>query len=62
MVRPIRQLEARATEIGEGMLDQRIELATGDELEALGAQFNRMAERLQEIHATQETRPRRTHT
>ena len=62
MVRPIRQLEARAREIGEGKLDQRIQFATGDELEALGVQFNRMAERLQEIHATQETRiAERTH-
>ena len=56
MVRPIRQIEARAREIGEGKLDQRIDVGTGDELEALGVQFNRMAERLQEIHSTQETR------
>ena len=56
MVRPIRQIEARAREIGEGKLDQRIDVGTGDELEALGLQFNRMAERLQEIHVTQETR------
>ena len=62
MVRPIRQIEARAREIGEGKLDQRIEVGTGDELGALGFQFNRMAERLQEIHATQETRiAERTH-
>ena len=62
MVRPIRQLEARAREIGEGKLDQRIDLETGDELDALGAQFNRMAQRLQEIYATQETRiAERTH-
>jgi signal transduction histidine kinase/CheY-like chemotaxis protein len=62
MVRPIRQLEARAREIGEGKLDQRIEVGTGDELEALGFQFNRMAQRLQEIHTTQETRiAERTH-
>lgn len=55
MVQPIRQLEARARQIGEGKLDRRIDVATGDELEALGTQFNRMAERLQHIHATQET-------
>jgi signal transduction histidine kinase/CheY-like chemotaxis protein len=55
MVQPIRQLESRAREIGEGKLDQRIDVGTGDELEALGSQFNRMAERLQQIHATQET-------
>ena len=33
MVRPIRELEARAREIGEGKLDQRIDVGTGDELE-----------------------------
>jgi signal transduction histidine kinase len=62
MVRPIRQIEAGAREIAEGRLDRRIEVATGDELEALGAQFNRMAARLEEIYATQETRiAERTH-
>jgi signal transduction histidine kinase/CheY-like chemotaxis protein len=62
MVRPIRQIEAGAREIGEGRLDGRIDVATGDELEALGTQFNRMAARLQEIHTTQEARiAERTH-
>jgi signal transduction histidine kinase len=62
MVRPIRQIGARARAIGEGKFDQHIEVGTGDELEALGAQFNRMAEKLEEIHATQETRiAERTH-
>jgi len=56
MVRPIRQIEAGAFEIGEGSFDRRIDVKTGDELEALGAQFNRMATRLQEIYATQEAR------
>jgi signal transduction histidine kinase/CheY-like chemotaxis protein len=54
LVRPIRQLEAGAREIGEGKLDGRIYVTTGDEIEALGAQFNRMAERLQAIYASQE--------
>ena len=40
----------------EGRLDQRIDVKTGDELEALGTQFNRMAERLQMTHFTQEAR------
>lgn len=54
--------QARAREIGEGKLDQCIEVRTEDELEALGLPFNRMAERLQDIHATQETRiAERTH-
>ena len=54
LVHPIRQLGARAREIGEGKLDRRIDVKTGDELEALAAQFNRMAERLQAIYAGQE--------
>ena len=56
MVRPIRQIAAGAREIGEGKLDRRIEIETGDELESLAAQFNRMAERLQAIYASQEAR------
>lgn len=56
MVRPIREIETRARELGEGQLDRRIELQTGDELEALAVQFNRMAANLQETHALQETR------
>jgi len=56
MVRPIRQIEAGAKEIGEGRLDKRIDVRTGDELEALGAQFNRMAERLEAIYTALEAR------
>ncbi len=56
MVRPIRELERGAQKIGDGSFDERIELRTGDEIESLGRQFNRMAERLQEIHASQERR------
>ena len=56
MVRPIRQIEAGAHEIGEGRLDQRIHVKTGDELEALGVQFNRMAERLQTMYGALEAR------
>lgn len=62
MVRPIRALERGAARIGAGELAQRINVQTGDELEALAAQFNRMAARLSEIHATLETRiAERTH-
>jgi signal transduction histidine kinase/CheY-like chemotaxis protein len=56
MVRPIRDIEARARQLGEGRFDQRIELDSSDELGALVAQFNGMASRLQETHAMQETR------
>ncbi len=54
MVVPIRALQAGAARIGGGDLAQRISIDTGDELEALGGQFNRMAERLQESYATLE--------
>jgi len=56
MVRPIRALDAGAARIGSGDLAHRIDVRTGDELEALAAQFNRMTERLQESHATLEQR------
>lgn len=56
MVRPIRALGEGADRIGAGRLDQRIHVGTGDELDALGTQFNRMAERLQESYATLESR------
>jgi signal transduction histidine kinase len=62
MVRPIREIERGARQLGEGNFDQRIALHTGDELEALARQFNRMAEQLQQTHAMQEARiAERTH-
>ena len=54
MVVPIRALRDGAARIGGGDLGQRISINTGDELEALGDQFNRMAARLQESYATLE--------
>jgi signal transduction histidine kinase len=51
MVNPIRALQRGAAQIGAGQLDQRIEVHTGDELEALSEQFNTMAERLKESYA-----------
>jgi len=56
LVRPIRALEAGARELGEGRLDRRIDVRTGDDLEALADQFNRMASRLQSIYEGQERR------
>jgi signal transduction histidine kinase/CheY-like chemotaxis protein len=56
MVRPIRDIETRARQIGEGQFERRIALSTGDELEGLAHQFNAMAARLQDTYATQETR------
>jgi class 3 adenylate cyclase/HAMP domain-containing protein len=46
MVTPIRALQAGAARIGAGALERRIDVRTGDELEALADTFNRMAERL----------------
>ncbi len=54
MVVPIRALRDGAVRIGSGDLGQRISINTGDELEALGDQFNAMAARLQESYASLE--------
>ena len=54
MVVPIRVLRDGAARIGSGDLNQRISIKTGDELEALGDQFNSMAAQLQDSHATLE--------
>ena len=51
MVRPIRTLDEGARRIAAGELDNRIEVGTGDELEALANQFNRMTGRLRESYA-----------
>ena len=54
MVVPIRALHNGAVRIGRGDLGHRISIQTSDELEALGDEFNKMAARLQESHATLE--------
>jgi len=51
MVRPIRTLQEGAARIGAGDLDQKIEIRTGDELEALANQFNQMSAQLRESYA-----------
>ena len=51
MAAPIRVLEAGAKRIGEGNLEERVQVATGDELQALGEQFNRMAQQLRESYS-----------
>jgi len=62
MVTPIRALQTGAARIGRGALDHRIDIKTGDELEALGDQFNSMAAQLQDSYATLESRvEERTH-
>src|SRR5262249_22945980 len=54
MVTPIRVLQEGAARIGAGDLGHRIEVRTGDELEALGEEFNRAAARLEESYPTLE--------
>ena len=54
MVMPIKALQAGAARIGAGALDQRIEVRTGDELEALADEFNTMTAQLQESYANLE--------
>jgi signal transduction histidine kinase/HAMP domain-containing protein len=48
--RPIRTLQEGAERIGSGQLDQRIEIRSGDELEALADAFNRMAAQLRQSY------------
>jgi signal transduction histidine kinase/DNA-binding response OmpR family regulator len=54
MVAPIRVLQEGAARIGAGELGHRIEVQTGDELEALADELNRTAGQLQESYATLE--------
>ncbi|AMA57370.1 hybrid sensor histidine kinase/response regulator [Bradyrhizobium sp. CCGE-LA001] len=54
MTVPIQILTQGARRIGSGDLGQRLAIKTGDELEALGDQFNRMAAHLRESYATLE--------
>jgi signal transduction histidine kinase len=51
MVRPIRTLDDGARRIGAGDLEQQIVVRTGDELEGLAEQFNRMTAQLRESYA-----------
>jgi len=62
MVRPIRTLQQGAQRIGAGELDQRIEVRTNDELQALADQFNSMSAQLGESYANLERKVQeRTH-
>ena len=51
MARPISVLQEGAQRIGAGDLDAHIEVKTGDELESLAEQFNRMTAQLREYYA-----------
>jgi signal transduction histidine kinase/HAMP domain-containing protein len=54
VVRPVEMLRQGAARIGSGDLDYRLEIKTGDELQALADEFNRMTAQLQESHANLE--------
>ena len=54
MVVPIRVLAAGAARIGGGDLDHRIDIRSGDEVEALADGFNAMGARLKESYSTLE--------
>ena len=51
LVRPIRALQEGAAQIGAGELEHRIDVRTGDELEGLAEQFNKMGIDLKESYA-----------
>lgn len=48
IIKPIRELEKKAKQIGEGDLDSRIEIKTKDEIGELAKEFNSMTEKLQQ--------------
>ncbi len=50
IARPMRELEQRARLIAQGDLAQKLDIHTGDEIESLADQFNRMAEALKESY------------
>jgi adenylate cyclase len=54
IVTPIRALHSGAARIGDGALEQKIDVDTGDELEDLADQFNQMGTRLLESYANVE--------
>lgn len=56
MFAPIQALEIGAGRIGAGVLEHRIEIGTGDELQQLADSFNGMAGKLQQAYATLETK------
>jgi signal transduction histidine kinase len=46
IIKPLKNLEEMTDEIGQGNLDARVDIKTGDEFEKLGNRFNTMALRL----------------
>src|ERR671913_301582 len=52
--RPIQQLRQHVATIGAGNLEHRADIKTGDEIEELAAEFNKMTDALQNSYATLE--------
>ncbi|RME48462.1 MAG: PAS domain S-box protein [Chloroflexi bacterium] len=50
VIHPLRTIQQGASAIAQGNLGHRLEVHTGDELESLAREFNRMARRLQESY------------
>jgi signal transduction histidine kinase len=49
ILQPIRQLQVAAEQVGQGNMDIRLDIRTGDELEELGGAFQRMAQSLSKL-------------
>jgi len=54
VIRSIHQLQLGAATIGAGNLDHRLQISTGDEIEALAQEFNQMAAQLAEFYRSLE--------
>ena len=59
ITRPLQQLRKDVEKVRHGRLDHRTEIQTGDEIEELAADFNRMTEALQNSYATLEQKVQR---
>jgi signal transduction histidine kinase len=51
VVRPLEKLKHGVERIGRGDMNSRLELKTGDEIEVLAEEFNKMTQNLQQAHA-----------
>ncbi|MEM8640290.1 MAG: ATP-binding protein [Cyanobacteria bacterium P01_G01_bin.54] len=54
MAASIKTLEAKVKAMGSGQWEQRVEIQTSDEIEALAQEFNTMAEQLKELYRSLE--------
>jgi len=59
IIKPIKKLQTGVKKIGEGELDYKIAIHTGDEIEKLADEFNRMAEKLKDSYSGLEEKVRK---